>query len=286
MIETKFWSDSYVSNLNPKEKLLFLYLLTNSYTNVAGIYELEMKYIVLETGLKKKEIEKIIQKFSADDKIFCVKGFFWVKNFRKYQNFGNSKIKAAIENILSKLPDEIRKFIDDKELKKQTSEKMTHTYPIDDLSMSHLCPIDDPSQYNITNNNINKTILQNAAENLTNQENKNPIIPKKEEIFDIRFDQFWDMYDKKRNKEVCKSLWSKLTDDEIKQIFINVPLYVKATPDVKYRKDPERYLRRKCWLDEIINNNQNEKFKFSNNGKYSGFDKDKYREILDSVSEQ
>ena len=37
-IKTKFWDDSYIIELNPHEKLLFLYLITNPLTNIAGVY--------------------------------------------------------------------------------------------------------------------------------------------------------------------------------------------------------------------------------------------------------
>ena len=31
-----------------------------------------------------------------------------------------------------------------------------------------------------------------------------------------------------------------------------LPLYVKNTPDKQFRVDPERYLKRRAWDDEII----------------------------------
>jgi len=33
----------------------------------------------------------------------------------------------------------------------------------------------------------------------------------------------------------------------------HLELYVRSTPDVKYRKDPATYLNNESWKDEIIN---------------------------------
>jgi len=73
---------------------------------------------------------------------------------------------------------------------------------------------------------------------------------KEEEYSD--FEMFWDIYDKKRGKPNTLKLWKKLTQSEKESIFVNLPLYVKATPDVAFRKDPERYIKHRVWEDEIV----------------------------------
>jgi hypothetical protein len=70
-------------------------------------------------------------------------------------------------------------------------------------------------------------------------------------IFEL-FEQFWEMYDKKTGKEKCIDLFSKIPANEIPKIIDHVPRYVKSTPIKKYRKNPETYLRNKCWNDEIV----------------------------------
>ena len=37
-INTKFWDDNYVIQLDPSEKLMFIYFITNPLTNICGIY--------------------------------------------------------------------------------------------------------------------------------------------------------------------------------------------------------------------------------------------------------
>lgn len=106
-INTKIWSDSWVTNLDPTEKLLFLYLLTNERTTIAGVYELPIKMMAVETGIEKEMIEKIIKRFERDCKIKYIKGWVGVKNFTKHQDLRNEKIRIGIESILNSVPKDI-----------------------------------------------------------------------------------------------------------------------------------------------------------------------------------
>jgi len=69
------------------------------------------------------------------------------------------------------------------------------------------------------------------------------------------FDQFWDLYDKKKGKEKCEKYWDKITEEEVNLMFIHIPLYKKAQPNKQFRKDPYSYLYNKSWNDEIIDRN-------------------------------
>jgi hypothetical protein len=66
------------------------------------------------------------------------------------------------------------------------------------------------------------------------------------------FDEFWRIYDKKVGREKCMRLWQKLSQEERDEVIMAAPQYVAATPDKKYRKNPETYLRNKGWQDEIV----------------------------------
>jgi hypothetical protein len=60
------------------------------------------------------------------------------------------------------------------------------------------------------------------------------------------------MYDKKEGKKDCEKKYQKVNESDRKKIFETLPLYVKSTPDKKYRKHPETYLNGEHWNDEII----------------------------------
>lgn len=66
------------------------------------------------------------------------------------------------------------------------------------------------------------------------------------------FDQFWDLYDRKIDKARCLKIWKKLTDQDREEIFKTLPAYLKANPDLKFRKHPKTYLSGRNWEDEIL----------------------------------
>ncbi len=74
----------------------------------------------------------------------------------------------------------------------------------------------------------------------------------KEKEVNIPFDTFWNLYDKKIEKDKCESKWNKLTNKEREDIINHIPKYKLATPDKQYRKNPETYFNNKTWRDEII----------------------------------
>lgn len=101
-VNTRFWSDNYVSGLKPLERYLFLYFLTNEHTNIGGIYELPLRNIAFETDLKESMILEAIQKFTKAGKVFYIEGWVYVKNFSKHQAV-NEKTQKGIENSLKEV---------------------------------------------------------------------------------------------------------------------------------------------------------------------------------------
>lgn len=106
MINTKFWDDSYIVNLDPIEKLLYLYFLTNPLTNICGIYEIQLRRIAFDTGIDKDMVQKVIDRFSKDDKIYFIDGWLAIKNFAKHQR-DNPSVKKGIEISLKDVPKSI-----------------------------------------------------------------------------------------------------------------------------------------------------------------------------------
>ncbi len=67
----------------------------------------------------------------------------------------------------------------------------------------------------------------------------------------ISFELFWDLYDKKRGREKCERLWSDLSSADRDLAMAYIPKY-KLEFETKYRKDPERFIKKKCWNDELV----------------------------------
>lgn len=103
MVSTRFWDDSYIQKLKPNEKFIFLYLLTNPLTTIAGIYEISMDRIVYDTGLPKKIAYDSLSKFQDDNKIVYLENHVIIINFIKYQSL-NPKVEEGIKREIENLP--------------------------------------------------------------------------------------------------------------------------------------------------------------------------------------
>lgn len=100
-VNTRFWNDTYVSELDPIEKLLFMYLLTNSHTNIAGIYELPLKVMSVETGIEISMLKKIIPRLKK--KITFKNNYVVMRNFLKHQNLTSKNTLVGVINVLKTL---------------------------------------------------------------------------------------------------------------------------------------------------------------------------------------
>jgi phage replication O-like protein O len=72
------------------------------------------------------------------------------------------------------------------------------------------------------------------------------------------FDQWYEKYDKKKGRKDALKKWNKLSLENKKKCLLVVDNYVKSTPDKNYRKNPETYLNKEAWEDEITFNTNGE----------------------------
>ncbi len=107
---TRFWQDSYISNLDPIEKLLFNYCLTSPFLSLSGIYEVPLKYIAVETGIDRDMVAKIFTRFAHDKKIVYYEGWLCVLKYPKYQSYNLPNVKKGLENELKSVPKDILNF--------------------------------------------------------------------------------------------------------------------------------------------------------------------------------
>ena len=114
-VNTRFWDDTFISELTPTSKLLFLYLLTNPLTNVLGIYEIQLKRISFDTGIGLETVKKTLKDFETLKKVFYVDGFIVLSNFIKNQSM-NTNMKTGAIKSFNELPNELKDKILDKDL--------------------------------------------------------------------------------------------------------------------------------------------------------------------------
>lgn len=90
----------------------------------------------------------------------------------------------------------------------------------------------------------------NDADKDKDKENDKDNIQKENEAL-LMFDVFWKLYGKKVDKEKCIKAWKKIPKQQHAFVYERARLYVKSTPEVKYRKNPLTWLNGKCYNDEI-----------------------------------
>ena len=106
-IQTKLWTDTWFDGLDVSQKLLFIYLLTNDKTNMLGIYEISIRKMSFDTGIDKDTINKTLEQFKKDDKIFYKESHIIISNFLKNQSYNPNMKKSAI-NTFNELPNSLK----------------------------------------------------------------------------------------------------------------------------------------------------------------------------------
>ena len=110
-IDTKFWDDNYIRKFTPKEKLLYLYFLTNPLTNICGIYEISIDRIVFDTGMERALVIEILEKLKKSNRLKYSQGYVAIKRFIRHQA-KNSKIRKGIETLLKKAPKGLAQWVE------------------------------------------------------------------------------------------------------------------------------------------------------------------------------
>lgn len=109
-INTNFWKDNYIADLDPIEKLLFNYFLTNPKTNIAGVYEVNLREVAFDTGIDKDMVVKIVARFQKEGKMYYQNGWLVIRNWLKHQAM-NPKVNAGVDRILQQLPDWLQQYV-------------------------------------------------------------------------------------------------------------------------------------------------------------------------------
>ena len=109
-VSTSFWDDEWVQTLTFTEKGLYLYLLTNPLTNIAGVYKLSPRRIVFDTGLEEAEVAKIMEKFETAGKAYHHGEFVVLPSWPHHQAV-NRNVEKGIRRILGTLSSEMIEFL-------------------------------------------------------------------------------------------------------------------------------------------------------------------------------
>lgn len=246
MVNSKFWSDTFiVDNLNPLDRYLFLYFLTNEKTNLAGVYELPLRTIANETGLDKDEILRMLERMKT--RIEYKDGWVFLVNFVKHQNLNNPKIVKGIENEMEKVPENIQSWVN------SIKENCGNISVMDNLSITN----DNIIKYNLIESNIIKDKIKESK--------------KVEESYSDDFEMFWKEYPEKIGKGKAYDSWKKLSTTQKEKCVVQIKLQVENKHFTNKRGEdyiphPTTWLNQKRWEDEIKIYKQPDIIKFDKYG--------------------
>lgn len=210
--DTDKWRDPWFRALPSNEKLLFNFLCDNC--DLAGFYEVDIPMISFQTCLSEEEIKTAFKGLTRG--FIGANGWIWIVNFLKNQkNLPLNPENNAHKHIINLIKSQLFRF-------PSVPEKLG-------ANMGLLSP---PGKGKV--------------------EVKVKIKKGEETKSDYPFEEFWNAYDKKVDKKVSEAKWVLLKEEEKKAIMLFLPEYIKSTPEKQFRKDPETFLNRRSWENEII----------------------------------
>lgn len=232
---TRYWQDSYICDLDPSEKLIFIYALTSPYLGLTGIYEVPLKYIAVETGIDKDMVAKILKRFQEDKKIIYHEGWLCVIKYPRYQSFKGEPLLKAVKKEISAIPNDILDYF------------IGYGYPIDTLSIGYMV-MDMVMDMEV----VMETPTRQKKKVITTNNN---------------FDSFWSAYPVKKGKGNAEKSWEKLAPDL--QVVLTAIEAQKKTD--QWSKDkgkfipyPATWLNQKRWQDEVEITTQSKYSKYDN----------------------
>jgi polyhydroxyalkanoate synthesis regulator phasin len=104
-IHTQIWKDEWVIELEPEEKLFFIYLFSNDLASISGLYKIPVRVMMNETGIQREQIEKMLNKFQAAGKIFYGDNTLFIKNMMRYHKNASPKTMEKIKKDVGEIPD-------------------------------------------------------------------------------------------------------------------------------------------------------------------------------------
>lgn len=135
-IATSFWDDDWVQSLRPLEKLLYLYLLTNPLTTIAGIYKITLRRMNFDTGIPEGDIEAALCSFSSDGKAFFNLGYIVIPAWPAHQRLDDRPtLRKGVDAILDSLSPEMLNYLREVSYRYDTP-KIPIRYPYDTHKVS------------------------------------------------------------------------------------------------------------------------------------------------------
>lgn len=109
-IQMSFWTDTKIADeFTSGEKYLYLYLMTNPHTNLAGCYEISVRQIAYETGMTAQTVKAMIGKLQNDHDVIRYSGKtkeVLLLNWSKYNWTASEKLRKPLYGEIADVKDD------------------------------------------------------------------------------------------------------------------------------------------------------------------------------------
>jgi len=282
-VESKFWQDEKMRAVTDDARYLMLYLLTSPHRNIMGFYFLPVPYACFDLGWDEERFSKGLNELLEIQVIRYDQGshVVLIQNYLKHNPLENpNQVKSAIDR-LDEMPQTslFREFArilgqSDKpfikplieHLHERMGQPVTVTVTESVTEDKDTCAPEAAQESKCTPEGDGveaekvtatpgeqqvKTPLEAAGEKPNKP--RPPFTSKKQEQL---FDQFWQLYPRKKNKGQAERVWAKLSpNDELFASILAGLERAKASYDWqkeggKYIPYPATWLNAKGWEDE------------------------------------
>lgn len=217
------YRDEFMLDLEPKDKLLYLWLFTNDYINAAGIMPYNPKVIEFETEMKSKDLDKFIE----NGKVVGDRGLLFIRNFVANQFKAiNDRLKEGISRCLDGCSSKLILYEFG-----TTYPIIPYPYPIDRPGNGEIYPIQVPLNL-LTSKPLNLDTLNTYDQN--------------------EFDRFWKSYPRKVGKQRCMRWFKLKKPGNVDGMIHTIEAFLNSGEwsDPQYVPHPFTWLNRGGWDDE------------------------------------
>ena len=106
-INVRTWSETWFEDLSATEKLIWIYLNTNSATNMLGAYSTSIRRLAYECHVSEPAARRIIKKLEVIKKVIYNEGYVIIIDWMAQQSM-NPSMRISARKEYDKLPDKIR----------------------------------------------------------------------------------------------------------------------------------------------------------------------------------
>ena len=253
-IYTTFWTDAKIADdFTPEDKYFYLYLLTNTHTNLCGCYEISKKQISMDTGYTVDVVSRLLERLCKVHGVIAYneenKELFLV-NWHKYNWSKSEKLLKGVANEYDNIK--------------------TAGYQM------RMCMLLEEYGYDVDTLSIRYTYPMDTSVTVTDTVSDTDTVDKDEE-----FNEFWEEYPRKVGKKDARRAFDKALKSTKAETMIRAVIAQKKSgqwlrENGRYIPNPATWLNQGRWDDEIQPVESKPKYKTAPSEEHS-YDMDELR---------